>query len=140
MSVISARSEILTRTNVITTLTTVISTHTRVISTHTRVIFTRRVWCWQIWVWLWHSYVLKPHSACTHAECIFYTQSVISSRSMRLKRTNLITTLNTVILTRTRVIYTRRVWFWVWLRHARVRFTHARVEFRPDSVTLNRTN
>jgi hypothetical protein len=74
---------------------------------HKRVISTRRVWCWLVWVWLWHSrkwlrhlYVFKNHTMrveitllCdvhTH-ECNFWTQSVIS--------------------TRTNVIYIRRVWF-----------------------------
>jgi hypothetical protein len=105
-SVIFKRSVILTRTNIITTLTTVISTRTIVI-------YTRRVRCWHVWVWLWHSwewfwhlYVSKLHSACRnhsfvwclHAYCVehthefnFWTQSVIS--------------------TRTSVIYLRRVWF-----------------------------
>jgi hypothetical protein len=35
-----------------------------------------------------------------HAQCSLYTQSVISTRSMKLKRTNLITTIKTVISTR----------------------------------------
>jgi hypothetical protein len=92
MSVISTRSVILTRKNVISTLTTC-----------TRVISTRRVGCWHVWVWLWHSrkwlwnaYVSNPHSACRNHFCVwcshvfcdehthkcnFWTQRVISTRT-----------------------------------------------------------
>jgi hypothetical protein len=67
-------------------------------------------------MWLWHSYVSKPHSACrnhsycdehTH-ECNFWTQSVIS--------------------TRTSVIYLRRVWL-----------PHAECDFYPQSVISKRS-
>jgi hypothetical protein len=80
-----------------------------------------------------------------HTKCNFHTQRVISTRivwfwhvistrSVMLNRKNVMTTLTTVISTRTRC--TRRVLFWhvcVWLRHARVWFTHIRVEFQLDT-------
>jgi hypothetical protein len=83
-----------------------------------------------------------------------YTQSVISTRIVILTCTNVITTLTTGILKRTRVISTRRVWFWhvwvwfwhvwvwlwhsrVWLRYARVWLIHAWVELLHDTCAFN---
>jgi hypothetical protein len=65
-----------------------------------------------------------------HAECDFYTQRVISTRSMILKRTNVITTLTTLISKRETEIFTRRVWCWhVWvlLWHSRKWLWHSYV-------------
>jgi hypothetical protein len=90
-----------------------------------------------------------------HAECNFYTQSVISKRSVILTRRNVITTLTTVISTRKTVIFTRRVWcwhVWVWLWHSACRnhsfvwCSHAYCDehthecnFWTQSVNLTRT-
>jgi hypothetical protein len=109
----------------------VISTGTNVISTRTKLISTRRVWF--------------PHAECdfhilecnmtltsmitTRSSVIFtrrvrflHVEIVISTYCVILTRANKITTLTTVISTCTRVISTRRVWFWhiwVWLWHSR---------------------
>jgi hypothetical protein len=129
-SVTTVRSVILTRTNIMMTPTTVTSTRTRVI-------YTRRVWfilrhihseC------IFHvqcdfepqkcdydthdcdfntentdfytqSIIYAHRVRFSHATWDFYTQSVISTR------TNAIATLTTVILTHSREISTRRVWF-----------------------------
>jgi hypothetical protein len=124
------QSVILTRLNVIMTLTSVTTTRTSVNSTRIRLISTRRV-------------------QFPHAECDFYTHSLISTRIVILTCRNVITTLTTVISTRTRVISTRRVGFWhvwVWLCDSCVWFEHLCVWLmcvmitKRMSVTYTRTS
>jgi hypothetical protein len=118
---------ILTRTNVITTLI-------NGISTRTRVIYTRRVWFWheptkinvrsskiRIGVWL---------AAIPQAQ-VWLLHHASDCGTLRV-----FWPLMRVISIRTRMISSRRVWFWhvwVWLRHVRVWFTHARVDFQLDT-------
>jgi hypothetical protein len=74
-----------------------------------------------------------------HVEVNFHTQSVMSTRSVMLKRTTVNTTLTTEISTRTRVISTRRLWcwhVWVWLWHSQKWLWHSYV-LKPHSACRN---